>query len=55
MKKLIIISLVVMLSGLAFAANTNTITVKGSDTMVRLGQVWAEQYMKAHPEIVIQV
>ncbi len=32
-----------------------TITLKGSDTMVIIGQRWAEVYMKAHPEVVIQV
>jgi len=32
-----------------------TITVKGSDTMVLLGQRWAEVYMKAHPDVTIQV
>src|SRR5690349_8678302 len=33
----------------------NTVTIKGSDTMVILAQRWAEVYMKEHPEIVIQV
>lgn len=32
-----------------------TITIKGSDTLVRLGQRWAEEYMKANPDVVIQV
>ena len=31
------------------------ITVKGSDTMVILGQRWAEQYMAGHPGAVVQV
>lgn len=31
------------------------ITVKGSDTMVNLAQKWAEEYMKIHPEVTIQV
>jgi phosphate transport system substrate-binding protein len=31
------------------------LTVKGSDTMVILGQRWAEQYMNAHPGSIIQV
>ena len=42
----------------ACAGNRNagqTITIKGSDTMVILGQRWAEQYMKSHPGVVIQV
>lgn len=36
----------------AFAAN---VTVKGSDTMVILGQKWAEVYMKGHPGSAVQV
>ena len=32
-----------------------TITIKGSDTMVPLGQRWAEVYMKEHPNVAIQV
>lgn len=36
----------------AFAGN---ITIKGSDTMVILGQRWAENYMKKSPGTVIQV
>src|SRR4030095_1841513 len=31
------------------------VTVKGSDTMVLLGQRWAEIYMKDHPNTTIQV
>jgi phosphate transport system substrate-binding protein len=31
------------------------ITVKGSDTMVILGQRWAEEYMKQNPDVTIQV
>ncbi len=37
----------------AFAAKT--ITVKGSDTILVLGQRWAEEYMKMHPEVTVQV
>ena len=37
------------------AADDRPITVKGSDTMVIMGQRWAEAYMKAHPEAKIQV
>jgi phosphate transport system substrate-binding protein len=33
----------------------NNLTVKGSDTMVILGQRWAEDYMKKHPDSSIQV
>ncbi len=44
--------LAVLLTISATAAN---ITMKGSDTMVRLGQRWAEEYMKKNPNSVIQV
>jgi phosphate transport system substrate-binding protein len=37
------------------AAEAETITIKGSDTMVLLGQRWAEEYMKKNPELTIQV
>jgi len=36
-------------------ADTNSITVKGSDTMVILAQRWAEKYMTAHPTTTVQV
>jgi phosphate transport system substrate-binding protein len=36
-------------------AASNTITVKGSDTMVQLAQSWAENYMKDHKDMQIQV
>src|SRR6185295_4760205 len=49
-----------LLAGLLAAAcggrhSENTVTIKGSDTMVILAQRWAEIYMKEHPGIVIQV
>ncbi len=37
------------------AADKSTLTVKGSDTMVILGQRWAETYMKSNPGVTIQV
>ena len=37
------------------AVRANDITVKGSDTMVILGQKWAETYMKSHAGTTIQV
>jgi phosphate transport system substrate-binding protein len=36
-------------------APAKSITIKGSDTMVILGQRWAEMYMKEHPDKRIQV
>ena len=38
-----------------FAADTNSIQIKGSDTMVNLGQAWAEAFMGKHPEALIAV
>ncbi|OGC92413.1 MAG: phosphate-binding protein [candidate division Zixibacteria bacterium RBG_16_53_22] len=52
MKKSLIAVMLLASFGLASAAN---ITIKGSDTLVRLGQRWAEEYMKTHPDAVIQV
>lgn len=43
-----------MTIGFSFTT-VNKITVKGSDTMVILSQKWAEVYMKAHPNAIIQV
>lgn len=37
------------------AEKKETLTVKGSDTMVILAQQWAEIYMKSHPDLAIQV
>src|SRR6478609_3099527 len=42
-------------AGGAKPALAGTVTVKGSDTMVVLGQRWAEEYMKKHPTTTIQV
>jgi phosphate transport system substrate-binding protein len=39
----------------AAPSGTSTITVKGSDTLVILGQRWAEHYMKSNPEITLQI
>jgi phosphate transport system substrate-binding protein len=54
MKKILILGLVLSFSAAMLAAGT-TITIKGSDTLVRLGQRWAEEYMKHNPDAVIQV
>lgn len=37
------------------AAQGRNISIKGSDTMVLLGQRWAETYMKKNPGVTIQV
>ena len=53
-----ILALVVLL-GIPVAEHANSqgrnITIKGSDTMVLLGQRWAETYMKKNPGVTIQV
>lgn len=36
-------------------SEAGTVTIKGSDTMVRLAQRWAEVYMKTHRDAVVQV
>ena len=39
----------------AFAGSSNSIQIKGSDTMVNLGQAWAERYMNTNPQTLIAV
>jgi phosphate transport system substrate-binding protein len=39
----------------AATAAAGTITIKGSDTMVILGQRWAEEYMKNHHDTTVQI
>ncbi|MCX6834321.1 MAG: PstS family phosphate ABC transporter substrate-binding protein, partial [candidate division Zixibacteria bacterium] len=53
MKKTLAITL--LLATMAGAAWAGQMTMRGSDTMVRLGQRWAEEYMKLHPDVNIQV
>lgn len=44
-----------LMGGCASPDQRQSITVKGSDTMVLLGQRWAEVYMKANPGKLVQV
>ncbi len=53
MKKLLV--LLLSLFALGVAQERTTITVKGSDTMVLLGQRWAENFMKQRKDVSIQV
>ncbi len=56
LKKIGVILLIVSFSNIAFAAGANkSIQVKGSDTMVNLGQAWAEKYMEKNPGDFIAV
>ena len=54
MKRLLIVAMALLVS-FGFMAPKETITVKGSDTMVILAQRWAEQYMTKHPDVNVQV
>ena len=54
MKKLIFAILVALVAASMITAGSS-VTIKGSDTLVRLGQRWAEEFMKQNPGSVIQV
>jgi len=54
MKKLLAAVLLAAIS-FGFVASETVITVKGSDTMVNMAQVWAARYMEKHPDVKIQV
>jgi len=54
MRKTIALTLALLVLGLPISAQ-ETITVKGSDTMVILAQRWAEKYMAAHKDVTVQV
>jgi phosphate transport system substrate-binding protein len=54
MKKLIVVMMAALFTVGVIMAGT-TVTIKGSDTLVRLGQRWAEEYMKKNQGVVIQV
>lgn len=54
MKKMLLTGMfLIAIAGIIVAGRN--ITIKGSDTLVRLGQRWAEEYMKQNPGVVIQV
>ncbi|MDH4156016.1 MAG: phosphate ABC transporter substrate-binding protein [candidate division Zixibacteria bacterium] len=54
MKRFLVTALTVVAAA-GYVFSTGAITIKGSDTLVRLGQRWAEEYMKINPGAVIQV
>lgn len=54
MKQFIVIAIAV-LAAFGFAFQGETITIKGSDTMVILAQRWAEAYMSKKQDVTIQV
>ncbi len=51
----IILTLITVLAAFGFMLKGETITVKGSDTIVILAQRWAELYMSKHPDVTVQV
>lgn len=56
LKKICLAAITFIFSVSAFAASTkNSIQIKGSDTMVNLGQAWAEKYMEKNPGDFIAV
>ncbi|MEA1980145.1 MAG: phosphate ABC transporter substrate-binding protein [candidate division Zixibacteria bacterium] len=52
-KTIILLATLTICASLVFASQA--ITIKGSDTLVRLGQRWAEEYMKNNSGTVVQV
>ncbi|MFB3895306.1 MAG: phosphate ABC transporter substrate-binding protein [bacterium] len=55
-KKVVAVSsLIVGLVGVSAFAVSGMIQIKGSDTMVNLGQRWAEDFMKKYPNIPVSV
>lgn len=56
MRKGLLVSIMLLYAATVFAAKSaNSIQVKGSDTMVNLGQAWAEKYMQENPKDFIAV
>ena len=55
-RKLLLIALILALAAPVYARQAkNSVQVKGSDTMVNLGQAWAEKYMEKNPGDFIAV
>ncbi len=54
-KGILIAAFALVLMSMSMLIAGSTITIKGSDTLVRLGQRWAEEYMKINKGVVIQV
>jgi len=55
MKKIILLMFCVLLMVGCARNGGKAIQIKGSDTMVNLGQAWSEEFMKEHPDIPIAV
>lgn len=59
MKKIFLVAVLIMMTAFCAtamaASGNNSIQIKGSDTMVNLGQAWAEKYMENNPAEFIAV
>jgi len=55
MKKRQLLLLILLFFGCLGGEERIVVTIKGSDTMVILGQMWAENYMGKNPNVIIQV
>jgi len=55
-RKIVLFLFFSILASSAYAAKArNSVQIKGSDTMVNLGQAWAEKYMEIYPDEFIAV
>ena len=50
-----VLAIIAAITAFGFIQQNETITIKGSDTMVILAQQWAEVYMSKHPGVTIQI
>jgi len=54
-KRLFILAMFIFATSAFAASGKNSIQIKGSDTMVNLGQAWAEKYMQDNPTEFVAV
>lgn len=54
-RALMILAIFAYAASASAGPNKNSIQIKGSDTMVNLGQAWAEKYMEANPGSFVAV
>src|ERR1039458_6189270 len=48
-------TLLMLASSWIISASAQTITIKGSDTLLGLSQKWADTYKAKHPEVAVEV
>ncbi|HSV43666.1 MAG TPA: phosphate ABC transporter substrate-binding protein [Candidatus Bathyarchaeia archaeon] len=54
-KRLVVLAMILITSTAVAGSRKNSIQIKGSDTMVNLGQAWAEKYMEEKPGAFVAV